>query len=174
MASKKFKIAVVGGGIGGAAAALNLLAAGHDVQVYEQAPTFREVGAGIQVSPNASRVIHGLGLAEPLARIGVRPQAFHQKRWQDGRTILKTPLGDAVEAAFGFPYYQVHRAGLLSMLVDALPPDRLHTGHRLVSLSESGDGVALEFDNGAFAVRRAAHERRGVRSTLKLKMSGRL
>src|SRR5690606_15955216 len=93
----KLKIAVIGGGIGGTAAALKLLKAGHDVQVYEQAASFREVGAGIQVSPNASRVIHGLGLAGPLARIGVRPEAFHQKRWQDGRTVLKSPLGDTVE-----------------------------------------------------------------------------
>ncbi len=147
----ELKIAVVGGGIGGVAAALNLLAAGHDVAVYEQAPAFREVGAGIQVSPNASRVIHGLGLAEPLARIGVRPLAFHQKRWQDGRSIVKSPLGDAVESAFGFPYYQVHRADLLAMLVGALPPARLHTGHRLVSFGETGDGVEMEFDNGARA-----------------------
>jgi salicylate hydroxylase len=147
----KLNIAVVGGGIAGAAAALNLLAAGHDVQVYEQAQTFREVGAGIQVSPNASRVIHGLGLAAPLAQIGVRPLAFHQKRWQDGSTLLKTPLGDAVEAAFGFPYYQVHRADILAMLVGALPPARLHTGHRLAGFSERGDGVDMAFDNGAQA-----------------------
>ncbi len=79
---RTLKIAVIGGGIGGAAAALNLLKAGHDVQVYEQAESFREVGAGIQISPNAARVIHGLGLAAPLAKIGVRPEAFHQKRWQ--------------------------------------------------------------------------------------------
>ena len=73
-ANKKLKIAVIGGGIGGAAAALNLLKAGHDVEVYEQAETFREVGAGIQISPNASRVIHGLGLAEPLAKSACVPR----------------------------------------------------------------------------------------------------
>ncbi len=146
--TKSLKIAVIGGGIGGVGAALNSLAAGYDVEVYEQAQTIREVGAGIQVSPNASRVIHALGLAEPLAQIGVRPLAFHQKRWQDGRTIVKSALGDAVEATFGFPYYQVHRADLLAMLVRALPPERLHAGHRLVSFSEAGDGVEMAFDNG--------------------------
>jgi salicylate hydroxylase len=147
----KLKIAVIGGGIGGAAAALNLLSVGHDVEVYEQAQTFREVGAGIQVSPNAARVVHGLGLAAPLAKIGVRPLAFHQKRWQDGSTIVKSALGDAVEAAFGFPYYQVHRADLLAMLVDTLPPERLHTGHRLTGFSEHGDHVDMAFDNGTQA-----------------------
>jgi salicylate hydroxylase len=148
-ANKKLKIAIIGGGIGGLSAALSLLRAGFDVHVYEQSPTFREVGAGIQVSPNASRVLHGLGLAKPLAEIGVRPLAFHQKRWQDGRTILKTPLGDAVEAAFGFPYYQVYRADLLAMLVAAPPRERLHAGHRLTAFSETNDGIDLEFDNGA-------------------------
>ena len=56
----------------------------------------REVGAGLQVSPNASRVLHRLGLADELAKLGVRPLAFHQRRWEDGRTLLKTPLAAAV------------------------------------------------------------------------------
>jgi salicylate hydroxylase len=166
-APEKLKVAVIGGGIGGAAAALNLLKAGHDVQVYEQAQGFREVGAGIQVSPNASRVIHGLGLAEPLARIGVRPQAFHQKRWQDGRTVVKSPLGDTVRDAFGFPYYQVHRADLLSMLVAALPPERLHAGHRLTGFSERGDHVEMAFDNGARARADVLIGADGIHSTVR-------
>ena len=86
-------VAVIGGGIGGTAAALSLLQSGLDVHVYEQARELREVGAGIQVSPNASRVLHRLGLADTLARLGVKPLAFHQRRWQDGRTLLRTPLG---------------------------------------------------------------------------------
>ncbi len=166
-ATKKLKIAVVGGGIGGAAAALSLLNAGHDVNVYEQTQTLREVGAGIQISPNASRVIHGLGLAAPLAQIGVRPLAFHQKRWQDGRTLLKSPLGDTVEAAFGFPYYQVHRPDVLAMLVGALPPERLRTGHRLAAFTERGDAVDIEFDNGARAHADVLIGADGIHSTVR-------
>ena len=166
-ATKKLKIAIIGGGIGGAAAALSLLQAGHDVEVYEQTQTLREVGAGIQISPNASRVIHGLGLAEPLAQIGVRPLAFHQKRWQDGRTILKSPLGDTVEAAFGFPYYQVHRPGVLSMLVAALPPERLHTGHRLAAFTEHRDAVEMQFDNGVRARADVLIGADGIHSTVR-------
>ena len=89
-------VAIVGGGIGGMAAALSLLQAGFDVHVYERAAAISEVGAGIQVSPNASRVLHRLGLAEDLARMGVRPEAWHQRRWDDGRTLLRADLGDAV------------------------------------------------------------------------------
>jgi salicylate hydroxylase len=144
-------VAVIGGGIGGLTAALALLRAGFDVHVYEQASALGEIGAGIQVSPNASRVLHRLGLAEPLARAGVRPLAWHQRRWEDGRTLLRAPLGDQVENAFGFPHYQIHRADLLSVLGDALPAERVHLAHRLADLVDRGDAVEVKFANGARA-----------------------
>ena len=90
--SNRVSVAIIGGGIGGLSAALSLLQAGVDVQVYEQAPTLGEVGAGLQVSPNAALVLHRLGLAGELARTGVPPLAWHQRRWDDGRTLLRTPL----------------------------------------------------------------------------------
>src|SRR5262245_2242864 len=114
------RIVIIGGGIGGAAAALSLLRAGFDVQVYEQASELREVGAGIQISPNASRILHRFGLANALASMGGKPLAWHQRRWQNGRTLLRTPLAEAMEATFGAPHYQMHRADLLRALTDAL------------------------------------------------------
>src|SRR3954470_22997550 len=114
--SMEVSVCVVGGGIGGLTVALSLFRRGFDVQVYEQAAALGEIGAGVQISPNASRVLHGLGLAEELASTGVRPAAWHQRRWDDGRTLLYTPLGEALEAAFGFPHYQMHRADLLTAL----------------------------------------------------------
>lgn len=149
MPDRNISVAIVGGGIGGLAAALALLQAGFDVQVYEQASALREVGAGIQISPNAARVLHRLGLAAELAKHGVRPVAWHQRRWDDGRTLLRTPLGDEVVAAFGYPHYQCHRADVLAMLSAALPAERLHLGHRLAGFTENGDRVELRFDNGA-------------------------
>jgi salicylate hydroxylase len=142
------QVAVIGGGIGGLGAALSLLRTGLDVHVYEQAHALREVGAGIQVSPNASRVLHGLGLGDRLAKLGVRPFAFHVRRWDDGRTLVKTPLGDTVIEAFGFPHYQSHRADVLAMLINALPAERLHIGHRLISFTDRGDRVETTFENG--------------------------
>ena len=141
-------VAIVGGGIGGMAAAVSLLQAGCDVHVYERAAAVSEVGAGIQVSPNASRVLHRLGLADDLARMGVRPLAWHQRRWDDGRTLLRADLGDAVIDAFGFPHYQMHRADLLGTLVGALPPERLHVGHLFTGLTDHGDRVEATFENG--------------------------
>src|SRR4029078_5386312 len=101
--------AVVGGGICGLAAALSLRRDGLDVHVYERAGSVSEVGAGIQVTPNAPRVLQGLGLGDDLAAMAVRALALHQRRWDDGRTLLRTPLADAVVDAFGFRWYQMHR-----------------------------------------------------------------
>ena len=145
---EQLSVGVIGGGIGGLGAALSLLRAGFDVHVYERAHALSEVGAGIQVSPNASRVLHGLGLEDELARMGVRPLAFHQRRWDDGRTLLRSPLGDAVVEAFGFPHYQTHRADLLAALVSALPAERLHVRHRFQSLEDRGDRVEVAFTDG--------------------------
>ncbi|HXW25595.1 MAG TPA: FAD-dependent monooxygenase [Xanthobacteraceae bacterium] len=142
-------IAIVGGGIGGVAAALSLAKAGLDAHVYEQAPALREVGAGIVLSPNATRILDRLGLGAALAQTSVRPLAWHERRWDDGRTLLRVPLADAALGAFGFPYYQCHRADVQTMLARALPAARLHLGHRLVGLNERGDRVEAQFDNGA-------------------------
>jgi salicylate hydroxylase len=166
------QVAVIGGGIGGLGAALSLLRAGFDVQVYEQAHALREVGAGIQVSPNASRVLHGLGLADKLAELGVRPGAHHQRRWDDGRTLLKTPLGDAAIKAFGFPHYQSHRADVLSMLINALPSERLHIGHRLIGFTDCGDRVEAAFENGERIVTDALIGADGIHSTVRRLLFG--
>jgi 2-polyprenyl-6-methoxyphenol hydroxylase-like FAD-dependent oxidoreductase len=105
-------IAIIGGGIGGLTAAASLLRAGFDVQVYEQTRTLAEVGAGINIGPNASRILHRLGIADELERTGVKPFTFDQRRWDDGRILLRSPLGEAVETAFGAPYYTFHRGDL--------------------------------------------------------------
>jgi len=140
---------VIGGGIGGLSAALHLLRAGFDVHVYEQAPAITEIGAGIQISPNASRLLIRLGLKTALDAAGVLPQAVHQRRWDDGRTLQHAPVGRLVEETFGAPYYHFHRADLANLLAAALPPERVHVGHKLVGLEQKGDRAVARFENGA-------------------------
>ncbi len=142
------RVAIIGGGIGGLSAALHLLRAGLDVQVYEQAPRITEIGAGIQISPNASRLLHRLGLRPAMDEAGVFPQAVHQRRWDDGRTLQRAPVGKLVEETFGAPYYHFHRADLANLLADAVPRERLHTSHKLVDLEDAGGKVIARFDNG--------------------------
>ena len=111
------QVAIIGGGIGGLGAALSLFRAGFDVHVYEQARVFREAGAGIQVSPNASCILHGLGLADELAGFGVRPLAIHQRRWDNGRTLLKAPIGDTVVATVSTRNLRMARASRPTLLL---------------------------------------------------------
>jgi salicylate hydroxylase len=141
-------IAIIGGGIGGLAAAASLLRAGFDVQVYEQAKALGEVGAGINIGPNASRILHRFGIAQQLSRSGVRPQTFDQRRWDDGRYLLRSPLGDAVETTFNAPYYTLHRGDLHRAIAVAVPTDRVHLGHRFTHLVDHGDRVEAHFENG--------------------------
>src|SRR4030095_9192679 len=145
------KVAVIGGGIGGLSAALQLLQAGLDVHVYEQAPQIGEIGAGIQISPNASRVLVRLGQRDVMEAFGTRPLAVHQRRWDDGRTLQRAPLGPEVEAAFGAPYYHFHRGDLAALLAAALPAERAHAGHRLVGIEEKTARVIARFENGVSA-----------------------
>ncbi len=119
MASKAVSIAVIGGGIGGLAAALSLLREGFDVHVYEQVPVKREVGAGFVLTPNATRLLYRFGLTEKVQAIGVAIDAFRQRRWQDGRTLMCAPVGSRpVNAPMT---YTSHRADVLSVLTEALP-----------------------------------------------------
>jgi salicylate hydroxylase len=151
---------------------LSLLRAGYDVEVYERAAVLAEVGAGVQISPNASRVLHGLGLAGALARTGVKPLAWHQRRWDDGRTLLRTPLAEPLEATFGFPHYQMHRADLLSALATAVPTARVHLGHRLVDVVDRGDRVQARFANGATVEADVLIGADGIHSTVRRVLFG--
>ena len=159
------RVAVVGAGIGGLTAALALRRAGLEVRVFEQAPVLREVGAGIQLSPNATRVLARLGVADALARVAVRPEAIEHRRWQDGRVLLRQPLGDEVEREFGAPYYHVYRPDLLGVLRDALPGDLVRLNRRCVGVADGRvtfeDATTLDADvvvgaDGIHSIVRAA------------------
>ena len=93
----------------------------------------------------------GWVLSRRWTSVGVRPRAVHQRRWDDGRTLQRAPLGPEVEAAFGAPYYHFHRADLANLLADALPQERLHVGHKLIGLEQKGERVIARFESGATA-----------------------
>jgi salicylate hydroxylase len=169
---RESSIAVIGGGIGGLAAALSLLKAGFDVHVYERAATVRDAGAGIQISPNASRILNRLGITDESATQGVQPLALHQRRWNDGRTLRITPLAAAVERACGAPYYQAHRADLLNVLLSRFPADRLHVGHRLTDLVDYADRVVAHFENGKSIAVDALVGADGIHSTVRRRLFG--
>src|SRR6202795_1306354 len=122
MNGASLRVAVIGGGIGGLTAALSLHRAGFDVDVYEQAPELTQIGGGINMGPNAARVLRRLGLGPGLDREGVRPLGTHQRRWQDGRTLQKAALNPQCEALYGAPHVTIHRADLLAVIAAGSPP----------------------------------------------------
>jgi 2-polyprenyl-6-methoxyphenol hydroxylase-like FAD-dependent oxidoreductase len=128
---------VIGAGIGGTAAAIALRRAGLDVSLFEQTMAQREVGAGIQISPNASRLLGRYGLGDAMARAAVRPSAIVFRRWQDGRVLGREELGDFIENRYGAPYYHFHRADLITLLGEAFGPKEIKLGRRLAYQREA-------------------------------------
>ncbi|ABG42164.1 monooxygenase, FAD-binding protein [Paraglaciecola sp. T6c] len=110
------KVIIAGGGIGGLSAALALNLQGFDVHVFEQSDALKEVGAGIQLSPNAMHALTALGLQDQIIALGFLPQNATMRHYQTAKTYLQMPLGAAIEQKYGAPYVHIHRADLHKIL----------------------------------------------------------
>jgi len=128
-------VIVVGGGIGGLANAYALASAGHQVRVLERAAEFAEVGAGLQMAPNATRILREWGLLDDVVRAGVLPRRLVFRDALDGRELTHLDLGADFLARYGAPYVVVHRSDLLEILVAACR----RAGVQLVAGCEVGD-----------------------------------
>lgn len=139
-------IAVVGAGIGGLTASLALARRGHAVTLVERRTGFSEVGAGLQLSPNASRILIGLGLGAALRRVATEPQRVVVRAIRSGKAIGQVALGAFLRERFGAPYWVVHRADLQTVLLDAVrsePGIRLVMGRSVESVEDGPDGARL-------------------------------
>jgi salicylate hydroxylase len=133
---------VVGAGVGGLTEALALARAGLLVTVVEQAQALGEVGAGLQVSPNATRVLFHLGLEAGLSALAFRPEAVEARGWQRGQEIRRAPLGETARERYGFPYFHMHRADLVSVLGQACRAEpRIHLRLGEAVAACEGDGT---------------------------------
>lgn len=161
------RVAIVGGGIGGLTAAIALLRTGIEVSVFEQTPELSEVGAGIQLGPNAVRLLRRLDLGRPLREVAICPDAaWKMHRWKDGRVLFLQPLGED-NSPFGAPCYALHRADLLDVLLQAVPEGVVHLGRRCVGMSQGGGGVEVTFDDGTKAYADLVVGADGIHSTVR-------
>jgi salicylate hydroxylase len=149
LAESAAEIVILGGGIGGLAAAAFLHQAGVPSTVYEQAPELREVGAGLVVAPNAARLLRRLGVLDRLARRAVRLDiGWEFRRWQDGTVLSAENLAAACERLYGEHTYTAHRADLLDAIRSAVPAGTIELGRRCTGLASRGSHPVLQFADG--------------------------
>lgn len=159
----KLRVAVVGGGMGGLAAANFLLRRGFDVTVYEQAGALGEVGAGVFIFPNSLRQLERIGFREPLAAVGAKVGPGSQYYRMDGSVVGPIQMTDSS----GWPgMYGMHRADMLSVLAAALPAGRVRTGHRCVGFEQDERGARLFFAHGVQAEADVVVAADGIQSVL--------
>ena len=146
---RKTRIAVVGAGLGGMTVAGFLQRAGFSVTIYEQAPAFSRIGAGIILSANVTKVLRRLGLEQMVVDIGIKADCYISRAWDTGETMYKIEFDAESEARFGGPYANIHRGDLHAVLEKGVAPGSIAFNHRLVTLDETRDAIGLVFDNGA-------------------------
>ena len=146
--TRSLKVVVIGGGIGGLTVASALMARGIAVEVYEQTDELTPVGAGIQLTPNAVKVLRALGLESGLRESGFLPQATVGRDWRSGKVVFRTPLAGECERLYGAPYVQIHRADLQRILSEKLPPSAVRLGQRCVALRTERKAAIARFADG--------------------------
>lgn len=163
-------VLIAGGGIGGLAAAAALLQKGIDVDVYEQATELKEVGAGIQISPNGNRVLDALGVFQDLKELSCNPERKEFRLWNTGRPWPMFSLGKTVVENYGYPYLTVYRPdlhGALAQRVRKLKPNAIHLGCPVAGLAQDKGGVQLELKDGRSIRGDALIGADGVRSVVR-------
>ena len=169
------RVAIVGGGIGGLTAALALMRRGIDVEVYEQAPELKELGAGVQISSNGTRVLYALGLGETIERVGVVVAGKEIRLWSTGQTWKLFDLGAVSVERYGYPYMMFHRGDLHAALLEAIRrerPDAIHLNRKCTGVRDVSGGVEMQFEDGDTAQASIVVGADGVQSRVRLSVFG--
>ncbi|NVZ62598.1 FAD-dependent monooxygenase [Pseudomonas gingeri] len=145
------KIAIVGAGLGGAAAATLLQQAGFDVTIYEQAPEFSRLGAGIHMGPNIMKIFRRMGIEQQLDQMGSHPDHWFSRDGMSGDYLSRIPLGEFARKEYGASYITVHRGDLHALQMSTIKPGTLHFNKRLETIEDRGDQVHLTFTDGTHA-----------------------
>ncbi len=147
--SAALRIGIIGGGIGGVALARALRLRGFEVHLFERASEFAEVGAGVQMTPNAVKVLNALGVSDGLRRIGFLPEAMVGRTWDTAEEIFRTPLKDSCPRIYGADFYHVHRADLHGILAEGLPAEAVTFNAQCTGVSTEGEKAVATFADGS-------------------------
>jgi len=166
---------IAGGGIGGLTAALCFRHFGWDVHVFEKAKELGEVGAGIQLSPNAMKVFEALGIDDALVNVGFRPEAIEIRMGESGMRLIRAPLGETAMKRWGSPYLHIHRADLISVLQTALQnraTDAIRLGAGVQHYAQREDDVTATLADGDTVSGDALIGADGIHSAVRTQMLG--
>lgn len=172
MIDNGWKIAIVGGGIGGLTLGLALREQGIAVDIYEQAGELREVGAAVALSANATRFYERIGLGDRFAGLAFEIRTLIHRDGRSGRVIGRHKGRPSYREQFGAPYWGIHRADLQKILSGALGMERVHLGQRLVDIAQGGDEVTLRFADGSSTTSNFVVGGDGARSAVRHWMLG--
>lgn len=165
-------VAIIGAGLGGAAAMALLNEAGFDVRTYEQAHAFSRLGAGIHIGPNVMKVFRKIGLENELCDLGAHPDYWFSRDGQTGDYRSRIELGAFAKREYGAAYVTIHRGDMHAAQISALPQDRLHYNHRLLDLEERDGDVLLTFENGNRVAAKLVIGADGINSMVRERLLG--
>jgi salicylate hydroxylase len=168
-------VLVAGAGLGGLTAALALIQRGHRVRVYEQAAELKEVGAGVQIGSNGTRLLISLGLQEAMERVVCVPVGREFRLWSTGQAWPSFDRGVLAMQRFGAPYWMVHRGDFHAVLLDAVrkaDPDAVHAGNACVGFEQDARHATIRLSNGDSATGDVLIGADGVHSAIRQQMFG--
>jgi salicylate hydroxylase len=165
-------IAVVGAGLGGLTAAIALRRKGFDVSVFEQADRLGEIGAGIQLSPNAMRVLMALGLDRDFEAIAFEPNRHVVRSWKTGSIVSATQMTGVFRSQYGAGYFGAHRADFHAVLARAVPAPSIHLNKRCTGVTQSSDRAVLRFADGSQAEADVVIAADGIHSAVRAGLFG--
>ena len=149
MSDRGLRVGIIGGGIGGTALAGSLARAGIESRIFERANRIEPVGAGIQVTPNAVKVLKALGLLDQAMAVAFVPHAIVGRNWRSARETFRTPLIDTCSTLYGAPFLHMHRADLQAVLAGIVPDGTVELGKTCVSVRDQGASAVATFSDGS-------------------------
>jgi salicylate hydroxylase len=149
IAKRSLRVAVIGAGIGGLAAAVALRQRGFEVAIHERATKLEEAGAGLQIGPNGVKVLRALGLEDELMRNAFEPFSIMSVTWDEGRLRFRQPLKEVSREKYGAPYLTAHRADLHNLLRRAAGDAPLHLGANCVGADTVNGTAVARFADGS-------------------------